>query len=275
VLRLTLLVDDLAAGRGLIAEHGFALWIEHDDRKYLFDTGQGQALEHNAKHLGIKLNEMDAILLSHGHYDHTGALAAAVDLTPGVRICVHPDALRAKYALTKAGTSQFIGTPEAVVSHVRARARLEWIEVPTPLDGGLNLTGPIPRITEFEDTGGPFFRDALCETPDELTDDQAVYVETRYGLVVILGCGHAGVVNTLRYVQKLTGNAFIHTVIGGMHLLSAASGRIDQTIAALADLGVRRLIPLHCTGFRAVARFWQELPVQMTMCSIGTTLEYD
>ncbi|MCC6489378.1 MAG: MBL fold metallo-hydrolase, partial [Candidatus Hydrogenedentes bacterium] len=137
------------------------------------------------------------------------------------------------------------------------------------------LTGPIPRVTEFEDTGGPFFRDAACEVPDELTDDQAAYVDTRDGLVVSLGCAHAGVINTLTYIQHLTCQAPIHTVIGGMHLVSAGSDRLDRTVEALAGMGVRRLLPLHCTGFEATARLLRELPAQAMMCPIGTVLEYN
>ncbi len=275
MLRLTLIVDDMAAGRGFIAEHGFSMWIEQDGRKYLFDTGQGQALVHNANQIGIDLNEAGAILVSHGHYDHTGGLATAVRLAPGLRVYAHPEAFRPKFARSAHGNSRSIGMPEPVMAFVRENARIQWVEAPVALSEGMSLTGPIPRVTSFEDTGGPFFSDEACATQDELIDDQAVYSETRYGLVVILGCGHAGVINTLHYVQKLTGGAPIHTVIGGMHLLSASSARIRDTIEALKSIRVRRLIPLHCTGFKAMAMFREAFPVEMTMCSIGTRLEYD
>ena len=275
MLRLTLLVDDVAAGRGLIAEHGLSLWVEYDGRNYLFDTGQGHALCHNTRASSIDLKRTDAICLSHGHYDHTGAVEKVLELSPGVRVYAHPDALLGKYALTRAGTAQFIGTPEPVANQLRAGADLVCTEAPTLVYDGMFLTGPIPRVTGFEDTGGPFFRDAACEIPDELIDDQAAYVDTRDGLVVILGCAHAGVINTLTYIQQLTCQAPIHTVIGGMHLVSAGSGRLDRTITALAGMGVRRLVPLHCTGFQATARLLRELPAQTTMCSIGTVLEYN
>jgi 7,8-dihydropterin-6-yl-methyl-4-(beta-D-ribofuranosyl)aminobenzene 5'-phosphate synthase len=275
VLRLTVLVDDVAAGRGLIAEHGYSLWIEHDGRKYLLDTGQGYALGHNSRMLGIHLAEMSGILLSHGHYDHTGGLAEAVNLRPGIPIYVHPKAFEGKYVRSKSGDCRSIGVPEASMSMAVEKADLHWTHAPTTVHGRMHLTGPIPRITTFEDTGGPFCRDAACEEPDPLTDDQAAYIETAKGLVVILGCGHAGVINTLKYVGTLTNDAPIHTVIGGMHLLSAGLDRIDRTIAEMKALGIRRLIPLHCTGVTATARFFQDLPAQSALCSIGTVLEYD
>ncbi|MCC6697085.1 MAG: MBL fold metallo-hydrolase [Candidatus Hydrogenedentes bacterium] len=275
MLRLTLLVDDVATGQGLIAEHGLSFWAEYDGRNYLFDTGQGHALCHNARALGIDLKRTDAICLSHGHYDHTGAVEEVLELSPDVRVYAHPDALLEKYALTRAGTARFIGTPEPVVGKLRAGADLVRTEAPTLVYDGMYLTGPIPRVTEFEDTGGPFFRDTACEVPDELMDDQAAYVDTRDGLVVILGCAHAGVINTLTYIQHLTCQAPLHTVIGGMHLVSADSYRLDRTVEALAGMGVRRLLPLHCTGFEATARLLRDLPAQTSLCPIGTVLEYN
>ncbi|MCC6490496.1 MAG: MBL fold metallo-hydrolase, partial [Candidatus Hydrogenedentes bacterium] len=131
MLRLTLLIDDVAAGQGLIAEHGLSFWAEYDGRNFLFDTGQGYALRHNARALGIDLQHTDAICLSHGHYDHTGAVEEVLGLSPGLRVYAHPDAFLEKYALTRAGTARFIGTPEPVAGKLRAGVNLVRTEAPT------------------------------------------------------------------------------------------------------------------------------------------------
>jgi len=273
--RITVLVENTAGGRGLLAEHGLSFWIELGDRNTLFDTGQGKVLSANAQRLGIRLELADAIVLSHGHYDHTGGLGDALTSARRVSVYAHPAAFGPKYARDSDGTARGIGMPSLDEQMVREMAELLRVEGPTEVCEGLNLTGPIPRTTDFEDTGGAFFKDNDCTELDELVDDQAAFIETPSGTVVILGCAHAGVVNTLRYVQKLTDDRRIHTVIGGMHLLHAGPKRMDRTITQLRQLDVQRLMPCHCTGFEAVARLWNEFPGKCGACPVGTVVEIE
>jgi len=127
-------------------------------------------------------------------------------------------------------------------------------------------------VAEFEDTGGAFFKDRSCAEPDDLVDDQVAFLETEAGTVVILGCAHAGVINTLRHIQSLTNGRPIHIVIGGMHLLNASSERMDNTVAELRRLDVQHLLPCHCTGLAAMARLWNEFPGRCTACPVGTVV---
>jgi len=120
----------------------------------------------------------------------------------------------------------------------------------------------------FEDSGGYFFTDPGGREPDRFPDDQAAWIETDEGVSVILGCSHAGVVNTLRYVRSLTGDRPLDLVLGGMHLGSASEERLDRTIEELRREAPRRLVPIHCTGSRAVARFLASFPGR---CEIGRT----
>jgi 7,8-dihydropterin-6-yl-methyl-4-(beta-D-ribofuranosyl)aminobenzene 5'-phosphate synthase len=152
-------------------------------------------------------------------------------------------------------------------------AEVRPVEKKTEIASGLFLTGPIPRITDFEDTGGPFFKDPSCTIPDDLMDDQSAFIEPPNGTVVILGCAHSGVINTLRHIQALTANRPIHTVIGGMHLIHANQNRMDQTVAELRRLNVQHLYPCHCTGFAATARLWNEFPGKCNPCPVGTVIE--
>ncbi len=134
---------------------------------------------------------------------------------------------------------------------------------------GIFVTGEIPRHSTFEDTGGAFFTDPDGAHPDLLLDDQALYFDTKAGLVVLLGCAHSGVVNTLEYVRQLTGGRRIHTVMGGLHLLNASPARMDQTIAALRRLDIQRLAPAHCTGLPALAQLWTAFPDRCFACAVG------
>ena len=269
---MTVLVEDTAARRGLLAEHGLAFWIELGGKRILFDTGQGMALGANARTLGIRPGMADAIVLSHGHYDHTGGLADVLRTAPGTPVYAHPAACKPKYARNPDGTGRDIGMPGLDASMARDQDAFVWVEGPTEICGGLMLTGPVPRTTDFEDTGGAFFKDAACTEPDDLMDDQAAFFETANGTTVILGCAHAGVINTLHYVRTLTGSR-IHTVVGGMHLLHANPARMERTVNELRRLGARRLMPCHCTGTAAVARLWSEFPHRCAACPVGTVLD--
>lgn len=273
--RITVLVDNTAGGRELLAEHGLSFWIELGSRRVLFDTGQGHVLSGNARRLGIRLELADAVVLSHGHYDHTGGLGNVLQSARQTRVYAHPAAFAPKYARSSDGTVREIGLPLLDEQTVRQKAELVWTEGPTEIFEGLHLTGPVPRVTDFENTGGPFFIDKACAQPDDLVDDQAAFLETPVGTAVILGCAHAGIVNTLRYVQTLTDNRPIHTVMGGMHLLSASKDRMDQTMAELRRLDVQRLLPCHCTGPAAVARLWSEFPGRCIACPVGTVVDLE
>jgi 7,8-dihydropterin-6-yl-methyl-4-(beta-D-ribofuranosyl)aminobenzene 5'-phosphate synthase len=268
ILQITTLVENTAGGKGLLAEHGFSLWIEYNNRKILFDTGQGYVLNGNAKKLGIDLSDADAIVLSHGHYDHTGGLFKLDDMGKKP-IFTHKDSLLPKYSRHPDGSVHKIG-----IKSVKDKTlNFKFNDKPVELYKGFHLTGVIPRITDFEDTGGQFFCDKECQQVDNLIDDQAAFIETSAGLFVILGCAHSGVINTLEYISKLTGSHTIHTLIGGMHLGSASQERINKTVKALKKFDIQNLYPTHCTGFNASARLLQEFPKNHKICQAGTIIK--
>jgi 7,8-dihydropterin-6-yl-methyl-4-(beta-D-ribofuranosyl)aminobenzene 5'-phosphate synthase len=153
----------------------------------------------------------------------------------------------------------------------KAATGVVWTAKPTEVLEGIFATGEIPRQNDFEDTGGRFFLDAVCAHPDPLMDDQALFFDTTEGLVVLLGCGHAGVVNTLEHVRHLAGGRPIHTILGGLHLLTASPERMDKTLAAFRRLDIQRLAPGHCTGLPALAQLWTAFPGRCASCAVGAS----
>lgn len=267
---ITTLVENTVYQRGLKAEHGLAFHIQFGRHRVLFDTGQSDLLLQNACLLGLDLRQLDAIVLSHGHNDHCGGLKAAWSLSPACGLYLHPAATMAKFSANAEGTTRFIGMPDNTQEVVRASASAVWTRGLTEVVPGLFATGEIPRQTDYEDVGGRFFLDAAGQQRDPLMDDQALFFESGEGLVVLLGCAHAGVVNTLMHIERLTGGKRIHAVLGGMHLLNASSERLQKTIAALAERDIRLLAPMHCTGWPATPALWNHFGGRCVSGGVGS-----
>ncbi|MGC8988703.1 MAG: MBL fold metallo-hydrolase [Verrucomicrobiia bacterium] len=267
---ITLLVENSVYSRGLKAEHGLAFHLQVGGASMLFDTGQSDLIVHNARILGTDLSRLKAIGLSHGHYDHTGGLPHVLAVAPCAAVFAHPAATKPRFARNSDGTTRQVGMDAATVSS--KKPSLSWRENTAPVEllPGIFLTGEIPRETDYEDVGGPFVLDESGTVPDPIADDQALFFRTNEGTVVLLGCAHAGVVNTLRHVLRLTNGKRIHAVLGGMHLVNASPERVNRTMAALRELGVRRLGPAHCTGDLATARMWNEFLQACVPCSVGS-----
>ncbi|HHH38276.1 MAG TPA: MBL fold metallo-hydrolase [Sedimenticola sp.] len=271
-LVVTQLVENRAAGPGLLAEHGIAFFIEADGQCLLYDTGQGLALSHNVRRLQLPMASVAGIVLSHGHYDHAGGLAQALALTGPVPVWLHPRALQPRY--NRDGRA--IGAPLSDEKALAAIAtELVHTREPAEILPGIHVTGEIPRRHGIEDTGGPFFLDPECRHLDPIVDDQALFIETARGLVVLLGCGHAGVINTLEYVQQLRGGQPIRAVIGGMHLLHASPGRLAFTCDRLQQLAPAFLAANHCTGLEAVCTFRQRFPGSFHSSVTGSRHRFD
>lgn len=275
IVRITVLVENSVNRGGLKAEHGWSCLIEMGKYRVLFDTGQTELLLDNARALGCSLENLDAVVLSHGHYDHTGGLAAVCNLSPATRTYLHPAALEPKFTTDADGSVCNVGMP---ARSKEALATLGSRLISTPsfqeVVPHVFVTGEISRQTDFEDVGGRFFLDELGQQPDPLSDDQAVFLETGEGVVILLGCAHAGSVNTLNHVDRLTGGKPIRAVMGGMHLGSANDLRIEQTIISLRQVNPARLLPAHCTGISATARLWTEFPGRCGIATVGTALEF-
>lgn len=270
-IRITVLVDDASGRDDLVAEHGLAIHVQVQGRSVLFDAGQsGSALCANAERLGVDLNALSAVVLSHGHYDHSGGVASVIGTNKSAALFLHPHAVATRYGQCRKPPHKSIGVPQAMaglLSH--ANERVVWTATPTSISQDLFATGGIPRRTHFEDTGGAFFLDAVCSVPDPIPDDQALWARTGDGVVVVLGCAHAGVVNTLDYVAELAHTAHIHAIIGGMHLQNADERRLKATAKAFRRYQVNMLAPCHCTGQVAKRFLAREFPAEYVPCFAG------
>ncbi len=253
---ITILVNNVASRPDLIAEHGFALAVRTGALNIIFDTGQERVVfENNARNLGIDLRAVDTVVLSHGHYDHTGGLPAVLEAAESVDLYAHPAVLNTRYSVRPQRVKSN-GMPPESCNAIQSlpRGRRHWTGEPLRLTDGAGVTGYIPRASGFEDTGGPFYFDAEGITPDPVNDDQALWIRTAAGLVICAGCSHAGIVNTLHYVRKISGCEKIRAVIGGFHLVNASEERIAKTLDALEAFDPELLVPCHCSGAAATER---------------------
>ena len=267
----------------LLAEHGLSLLVkvQHGAEKHtiLFDTGyNSMGVLHNMTKLAVDPNEMEAIVLSHAHMDHTGSLHPILQkISNPIPLVVHPDAfLYPRFVEEKDGSRRRF--PRTLVREDLDRRNVELLESKTPtpiLDETILVTGEVERTTEFE-KGMPnalIERDGNLE-PDPIKDDQALVMHLKdKGLVVVSGCSHAGIVNTVRYAKKLTGVGKVHAILGGFHLSGAFFEKIvDKTIDELKALSPVVVVPMHCTGRKAMEQFSREFPSSFVLNSVGSKI---
>jgi len=257
---LTILSENTVRGAGLLGEHGLSYWLDTGTHRVLFDTGQGMVLEKNAAKLGIDLGRADAIVLSHGHYDHVSGLPFALDVAPDASLWFHPAATERKFIRSPEGTARRISTDFMEAGEFGNSRIVHRVTAPAEVVPGVWVTGGIPRTNRFEDVGGPFFLDEELSVPDPMADDMAVFLPEPAGISVIFGCAHAGGVNTLDHIFRQTGNLPVDTLIGGLHLAAASPERMDRTVEFLRGLAPKRMGFCHCTGVNAVHRIWNGFP---------------
>ena len=260
-IRITTLSEN-TANYGYLGEWGLSLLVEADGLAILLDTGYSITAVHNAHQMGIDLKRIDRIVLSHGHDDHTGGLREVLKARGEVEVIAHPDIWTARYVRHRKESGyqyRFSGIPYLREELESLGARFNLTRQPFYITDNILTTGEIPMLSGYEqlDENQVIKQGESC-FPDPLNDDLALIINTDYGLVVILGCAHHGIVNTLRHAQKLTGTELVYAAIGGTHLFRASAERIESTIAALKEMGLQRLGVSHCTGFKASARLAQE-----------------
>ena len=275
-MKITTLVENtVMTSQGHIGEHGLSFLVEHDSGKLLFDTGQGMALLNNAEKLGFCVQDFKKVVLSHGHYDHAGGLKRLVECGVSFELIAHPDAFDEKLALFPGKGFIPIGIPGGKEFFIENNVPLHLEVGPVEIAPGITTTGEIPMKTDFEKIEPMLFvRKNGKEIPDPLADDQALILETEKGVVVLLGCAHRGVVNTLNHIAEITGVKTVHAVIGGLHLERAHESQIQKTIEALCEFDPKVIGVTHCTGIRAIVPLINAFGNKVVQSSVGTALNF-
>lgn len=275
MFRITILCENSVGPiSGTLGEHGFSALIEPaDGEPLLFDTGQGATLLHNAQRMNKPLPSIGTVVLSHGHYDHSGGLLPLLRQYTPLRVCAHPAVFSPRYRLKDNGECLSIGIPHSRQELEEAGAIFDLSTEFRSIEPGMFLTGEVPRLTSFEPGDRGIFLDRAGLLADSVPDDQSLVLESDRGLVILLGCCHAGLVNTLEQVKRCMGRDDVHAVIGGMHLGFCGKEQVDGAMAALKRSGLRRLAASHCTGFAASARMFRDLAAQFQPAHVGYTLE--
>ena len=287
-LRVTTLAENLVQSGGLQGQWGLSLLLELVDaegrrRKVVFDTGNDKAsLMHNIKRLKADLSDVDCIVLSHGHGDHTVATVEMVETAGGVKIYAHPHVFLPRFYVDRLGKRSRGGVPkgEGIAEIERVGGEVVLTSEPREVVPGIWTTGQIRRVAPFERVSPPSGggRRVIVvdggEVDDRIIDDQALWMDVNgVGPLVITGCAHAGPVNTLLQAQRLGGFERIYGLIGGTHLVGRSDAYLEQTVRALEGFGLRLLSPCHCTGFKATARLWRAFPDAFILNFCGRVIE--
>ena len=267
-MRIVILTENTVNQRGLLAEHGLSVLVEAEGRRILFDTGQSDVYLHNARKLKAELNGLDGIVLSHGHYDHTGGLPAfPADALPPV--FVREAAFEEKLTGSpERGSLREIGIPwrengtreqeekrDSFARRLRENGLLHLTGEKEEIFPGIWVIGKIRAVVPQEPLPDHFFvrRQERLE-PDYMEDEQLLVVRTPEGLAVFAGCAHLGILNCLERVREAFPGERFRFLLAGMHLRGCSEERLAASIDGLRRFGLTRIIPLHCTGIEAIAR---------------------
>jgi len=286
-LRIITLTENLA-WKACLGQAGLSFLLElvdarGEDKTVVFDTGRNkEALMHNIKQLKVDLRDIDCIVLSHGHHDHTAATAEVVEAAGGTKVYAHPHTFLPRFHENKTGKKRPIGVPEGegLEAIERAGGEVVLITEPAEVVPGVWTTGQVDRVTQFESAiplpEGEKVIIAVDgeEIADQILDDQALWADVNsVGPFVVTGCAHAGLVNTLLHTQRVGGFKQLHALVGGTHLQGRSDDYLTQTFRALKQSRLSLISPCHCTGFKAMARLWQAFPDAFVLNFCGRLIE--
>lgn len=278
-LKITTLIENLPDAEGHLAcEHGLSVLVEFDGTRILFDTGQSGAFVKNAEALGVDLGLVDGVVLSHGHYDHTGGVPELLKrLKRKTPVYIGKEFFRPKYKLLEDSSYKYNGNPfsQELLCAAESPAELHFIENDvTWLSERLLLFKNFARVTEYEKINPKFF--VKTETgyeQDLFPDEIALGIVLPEGLVLVAGCSHVGIVNILEHIKK-TISLPIVAVLGGTHLVEAEEERLKKTMEAFRAHGVAGLAVSHCTGEAGRALLCKEFPTEFVLNNTGNVMKF-
>ena len=280
-VQITVLIEDTknSAKPNLHAKHGLSFFITAaiDNKKVtmLMDTGSSsELLLHNINVLDVNLEDVNAVVLSHGHYDHTGGLIDALKhIKKRVPVIGHPIVFTPKLGMMP--HIRLIGAP-FMCSDVESNGGVPILTIdPVKIADGITTTGQVPRTTNFEHVKGFWTIHDARLVDDIVLDDQSLVIDVEgKGLVIVAGCAHSGIINTIKYAQKITGNSKVYAVLGGFHLVSLDDKSIQATVDKLKKINPVFIGPCHCTGKKASKKIADVFGARFRALHTGDTIEF-
>ena len=269
---ITSLMDDYCPGRGLRGEHGLALLIEMAGTRILFDTGQGPAFMDNARTLGLDLSGIDAVVLSHGHYDHGGGLFGLYE------------------GLAESPPPLFVGKDFDSPRYSRGKDTLREIGIPWPivptgsptaititnlesLGHGAFILTAVDRVDGTQPPNRFVRRTGATESRDDFDDELSLVIDTPSGIVVVAGCAHRGIVNILAAARLAFPGKPLAAVVGGFHLVDASEEEMEATAKAIAANNPGVVACSHCTGLKGFSALCRAMPQTVRWLACGTSIE--
>jgi 7,8-dihydropterin-6-yl-methyl-4-(beta-D-ribofuranosyl)aminobenzene 5'-phosphate synthase len=282
-IKLTTLSENTVADIHYVAEWGLSVHIAiADSLSILMDTGNGNACTANANAAGIRLSALDMIVLSHGHADHTGGLRAVLQqmrhenpALAAVDVYCHPAAMEPQY-VKHSGQYFYRGFPHEIEELKRLGAKFKTATEPQWLTPEIVLSGEVPMLTEFESVAPIcFLKKQDRYVPSPVADDQALFIITNSGLIIITGCAHRGIVNTIMHARNITGVEAVHLVIGGTHLLNTAIEQQQKTLQYFEQTAINKVGVSHCTGMQPASFLAARLgPKRFFFNNAGTAISF-
>ncbi|HWQ72542.1 MAG TPA: MBL fold metallo-hydrolase [Desulfitobacteriaceae bacterium] len=252
MLKINILSENRAGRKEILAEHGLSILVEYNGFKVLFDAGQKDVFSLNAQTDDIDLAAVDALVISHGHYDHAGGVPEFCRLNKKAPIYIHPDAFCERYiARHSRPAGGCIGVPW--LAEDSFRKRMVFVREPTTIHSNITLSGEVRKDPAQKKIATGLIKkkaDGDYEK-DPVLDEQFMLVQGREGIYLVISCSHPGIMNCLSYANKLASGAQIYGVIGGLHLERYNDEQIYRLVADFKSAGVKKIIPLHCTRIMA------------------------